>query len=112
MLDDTVAKIKETFLLSNNEEGEDEHRCDRLSKRATLPESLQSLALAVPWGGHKCIGTDSIKIDLLNIGVCSVRVVELTGNSSEKVYTLDEELGKRAILEVAREYYDFTSQSF
>ena len=109
MLVDTIAKIKEGFGL---EEGEGEYRRDRLSKRATLPESLQSLALAVLWGGHKCIGTDSIKIDLLNIGVCSVRVVELTGNSSEKVYTLDEELGKRAILEVAREYYDFTSQSF
>ena len=102
-LNNIVQKTMRSFKL-----GKDKHGNGRLSKHAVLPPSLEILALASLWGGYIGIGKDNIDVDLLDIGLCSVRV---EGESSEKVYVLDEELGKRAILEVAKRY-DYSNTSF
>ena len=100
-LDNLVQKTKQSFKL-------DEKGNDRLAKVPVLPSSLETLALAALWGGYISIGMENIDIDLLDIGLCSVRV---EGKGANKVYILDEELGKSAILRVAR-LFDFSNSSF
>lgn len=109
-LDSIVENIKKSFKLGKY----GDQRNDILSVKQDLPRSLEVLALAAHWGGTFAIGKDNIDIDLLDIGLCSVRVehFERDAKLSEKtVYVLDEELGREAILEVAREY-NFPKTSF
>jgi len=102
MLSSAVEKIKTSFKL-------DGRGNDMLSTCAVLPPSLETLALASLWGGYIGIGKNSINIDLLDIGLCSIRA---EGAESRKVvYVLDEELAKRAILQVARKY-EFSNKAF
>ena len=71
---------------------------DRRGKKR-LPQSLEILATAGLVGQPVSIRYRKIKVDLLNIGLCSVRVL---GNQGDE-FVLDEALGRDAIVQVAHE---------
>ena len=99
MLENTKQQIRAAFPAQK----------DKVAIKPSAPASLVTLALAALWGGTIGVGQENIDLDLLDIGVCSVRV---RGNDDEeKSFILDEDLAKQAILEVALEY-DFSSHAF
>ena len=68
-------------------------------KKHPLPKGLELLAIACMFGGTVSISNHVFEKDLLHTGLCSIRM--LTGRDSE--FVLDEELGRRAILEIAQQ---------
>eukprot|EP00978_Attheya_sp_CCMP212_P045362 scaffold343392_cov47-Attheya_sp.AAC.2 len=74
-------------------------QCDPLSKKLTLPRSLEVLGIAALWGGAVALPSGSFDKDLLHVGLCNVEKSSLVGDA----YVLSEELGKEAILAVAQD---------
>jgi len=67
-----------------------------LAGQKRLPEPVEMVATAALVGQTVSLTHKKVKLDLLNVGLCSVRVV---GNVNE--FLLDEELGRDAIERVA-----------
>ena len=107
-------RIKEGFGLGRKEGGKDD-QTDVLAKeqkKRKLPDSLRLLATATLIGGYTVISRKKIKVDLLNIGLCSVRAVPYPGEDAENTeFILDEELGRNAVLNIAQDR-NFMTESF
>lgn len=103
--DQIVSRIRSKCGMSKQEEEEKEEGDKLLDRRGKkrLPESIEILATASLVGTPVSIRYKRIRVDLLNIGLCSVRMVNNQGDE----FVLDEELGRDAILQVAHEegYY-------
>lgn len=72
-----------------------------------MPRGLELLAIASMFGGTVSISHHIFGKDLLHSGLCSIR--KLTGKDDE--FVLDEELARRAILDIAQEN-SFATKTF
>ena len=97
-----VERIREAFSLDKDEEND-----KLITGKRRLPESLDVLATASMIGSPVSISSKRIKVDLLHIGLCSVRTV--AGQVDE--FVLDESLGREAVLAVAQKN-EFMTNSF
>eukprot|EP00797_Seminavis_robusta_P010507 Sro177_g077870.2 (263) ;mRNA; f:78647-79435 len=89
-----------TDMIRNAYQLDDRSPCDNLVKgKKRLPEGLEVLAIASLFGGTVSLSSKRIDIDLLHVGLCSVR--RLQGNHNE--FVLDEKLGREAILAIAQD---------
>ena len=95
-------RIHDAFRLGMDEEDD-----KLINGKRRLPESLDIMATASMIGSPVSISHKRIKVDLLHIGLCSVRME--TGRDDE--FVLDESLGREAILAVAQKN-EFLTESF
>jgi len=96
-----VERIWEAFKL-----GKDEENDKLVHGKRRLPESLDVVATASMIGSPVSISRKRIKVDLLHIGLCSVRAVAKCDE-----FVLDEYLGREAVLAVAQKK-EFMTHSF
>jgi hypothetical protein len=97
-----VERIREAFSL-DKDEGNDK----LVTGKRSLPESLDLVATASMIRSPVSISSKRIKVDLLHIGLCSVRMVAGRGDE----FVLDELLGREAVLAVAQKN-EFMTNSF
>ena len=95
-LEQLAARIRQTFKL--DEEETDILLVERRGEKRRLPEGLDIVATASMIGNPVSISHKKVKVDLLHVGLCSVRMVP--GNEDE--FVLDENLGRDAVLQVAQ----------